>query len=114
MRSWICLLVSCFMVHTALPAVELHAAIEQVQPFQTYDGCWDLDSGAWFWLDDGSQWMRTYWSGPIYYLYPGQRVVFVPMTYEEHYLYQLWEYPHYVPYWIVLDSQNVGIAYSVS
>lgn len=117
MYKWLFLLISCFMVHTSVSAYpyEQYAVVDEVQYFGDYYGNIDPEGGEWFWLHDGSSWMRTCWSGPIYHLYAGQSVVVFPMTYEEEMLYRLPnEWYHYRPYWIVYDGYHLGVAYSLN
>jgi hypothetical protein len=73
----------------------------------------DSDVGAFFELNDGSKWFRTYWEGPVYNLEKGQKVAIIPMTPEEAVLHQTSFRAH--PHWIILnpkeDSSLVGIAF---
>lgn len=112
MRKWLCVLVSSLLLSTSLSAYELYARVDEVQYFTGYFGWTDPDNGAWFWLDDGSAWMRTRESGPIYYLQEGQPICIISMTPEEQRHYRIRGDRNYVPYWIVLENNALGVAYN--
>lgn len=72
----------------------------------------DSDEGAFFTLDDGSEWLRIWWEGPVYYLDVGQTIAIIQMTDNE--AIDHW-YQDYTPFWIILNPKEnqstVGIAF---
>lgn len=77
----------------------------------------DSDEGAFFTLDDGSEWLRTWWEGPVYYLDVGQTIAIIPMTDKEAIDHQRGWYKDYSPFWIILnpkeDRSTVGMAFKM-
>lgn len=74
-------------------------SVTYVQDFE------DADRGAIFKLNDGSQWYRTWWEGPVYFLNKGQEIALIPMTEEEA---QLHQDPLFnaKPYWLILHPND--------
>lgn len=73
----------------------------------------DPDEGAFFTLNDGSKWYRTWWAGPVYYPEIGQKVVIAPMSEEEAELIQS-PLPGLTPYWIYQDAEpSMAIAFLI-
>jgi hypothetical protein len=68
----------------------------------------DETDGEWyafFWMDDGSVWKRTWWNGPVYFLDVGQVVKIIPMTSEEMRVHSTWG-DNWRPYWITDPNQT--------
>lgn len=77
----------------------------------------DPDEGAFFILNDGSIWLRTWWEGPVYTLSQEQTIHIISMTDQEIKEHQQGWYRHFQPFWIVLprekSSCEIGIAFKI-
>lgn len=64
------------------------------------------EEGGFFTLSDGSQWLRTSWEQPVYFLDVGQTVTIIPMSDEEasHHKPASW-FRHYRPYWLTIHPE---------